>query len=126
MQKIIPGNARFTVILLMGLLTAIGPLSIDMYLPAFPGYSQAPAYRYIPGDAVTFQLLYRYFGRAVIVWPAVRALRTKTAIIRRTPIVFRGIGRLRLLRVCAGFDRIPVIPGIGRLRRDGNSKSDGT
>jgi DHA1 family bicyclomycin/chloramphenicol resistance-like MFS transporter len=29
-------NMKFTVILLMGLLTAIGPFSIDMYLPAFP------------------------------------------------------------------------------------------
>ncbi|HVZ26828.1 MAG TPA: multidrug effflux MFS transporter [Sediminibacterium sp.] len=36
MEKTIPGKARFTVILIMGLLTAIGPLSIDMYLPAFP------------------------------------------------------------------------------------------
>ncbi|HYE55483.1 MAG TPA: multidrug effflux MFS transporter [Chitinophagaceae bacterium] len=30
------GNKRFYLILILGLLTAIGPLSIDMYLPAFP------------------------------------------------------------------------------------------
>src|SRR6266700_6730976 len=29
-------NKKFYVILIMGLLTAIAPLSIDMYLPAFP------------------------------------------------------------------------------------------
>jgi len=31
----------FVVILIMGLLTAIGPLSIDMYLPAFPAISRS-------------------------------------------------------------------------------------
>jgi DHA1 family bicyclomycin/chloramphenicol resistance-like MFS transporter len=31
----------FTVILIMGLLTAIGPLSIDMYLPAFPSIAKS-------------------------------------------------------------------------------------
>src|SRR6478672_9581391 len=29
-------NKKFFVILILGLLTAIGPFSIDMYLPAFP------------------------------------------------------------------------------------------
>jgi DHA1 family bicyclomycin/chloramphenicol resistance-like MFS transporter len=33
-------DKRFTVILIMGLLTAIGPLSIDMYLPAFPAIAK--------------------------------------------------------------------------------------
>ncbi|HEY8733621.1 MAG TPA: MFS transporter, partial [Puia sp.] len=33
-------NANFKVILIMGLLTAIGPLSIDMYLPAFPAIAK--------------------------------------------------------------------------------------
>jgi len=33
-------NKKFTVILIMGLLTAIGPLSIDMYLPAFPSIAK--------------------------------------------------------------------------------------
>ena len=31
-----PGQKQFYLILILGLLTAIGPLSIDMYLPAFP------------------------------------------------------------------------------------------
>src|SRR5712671_3147953 len=30
------GNKKFYLILILGLLTAIGPFSIDMYLPAFP------------------------------------------------------------------------------------------
>jgi len=30
----------YKVILIMGLLTAIGPLSIDMYLPAFPAIAK--------------------------------------------------------------------------------------
>ncbi|HSQ44279.1 MAG TPA: MFS transporter, partial [Ginsengibacter sp.] len=29
-------NKKFHLILILGLLTAIGPFSIDMYLPAFP------------------------------------------------------------------------------------------
>jgi MFS transporter, DHA1 family, multidrug resistance protein len=33
-------NKDFKVILIMGLLTAIGPLSIDMYLPAFPAIAK--------------------------------------------------------------------------------------
>src|SRR5437879_10706566 len=33
-------NKNFMVILIMGLLTAIGPLSIDMYLPAFPAIAK--------------------------------------------------------------------------------------
>jgi DHA1 family bicyclomycin/chloramphenicol resistance-like MFS transporter len=33
-------NSSFTVILIMGLLTAIAPLSIDMYLPAFPAIAK--------------------------------------------------------------------------------------
>jgi DHA1 family bicyclomycin/chloramphenicol resistance-like MFS transporter len=39
MQKNIPVKS-FRVILVMGLLTAIGPLSIDMYLPAFPAIAK--------------------------------------------------------------------------------------
>jgi DHA1 family bicyclomycin/chloramphenicol resistance-like MFS transporter len=34
-------NKDFRVILIMGLLTAIGPLSIDMYLPAFPDIAKS-------------------------------------------------------------------------------------
>jgi DHA1 family bicyclomycin/chloramphenicol resistance-like MFS transporter len=34
-------NKNYKVILIMGLLTAIGPLSIDMYLPAFPAISKS-------------------------------------------------------------------------------------
>ncbi len=34
-------NKKFPVILIMGLLTAIGPLSIDMYLPAFPSIARS-------------------------------------------------------------------------------------
>jgi MFS transporter, DHA1 family, multidrug resistance protein len=34
-------NKNFKVILTMGLLTAIGPLSIDMYLPAFPAIAKS-------------------------------------------------------------------------------------
>jgi MFS transporter, DHA1 family, multidrug resistance protein len=34
-------KTSFTVILVMGLLTAIGPLSIDMYLPAFPAIAKS-------------------------------------------------------------------------------------
>jgi MFS transporter, DHA1 family, multidrug resistance protein len=34
-------NYNFKVILIMGLLTAIGPLSIDMYLPAFPAIAKS-------------------------------------------------------------------------------------
>jgi MFS transporter, DHA1 family, multidrug resistance protein len=34
-------NKQFTLILIMGLLTAIGPLSIDMYLPAFPAMAKS-------------------------------------------------------------------------------------
>ena len=34
-------GSSFIVILIMGLLTAIGPLSIDMYLPAFPAISRS-------------------------------------------------------------------------------------
>jgi DHA1 family bicyclomycin/chloramphenicol resistance-like MFS transporter len=33
-------NKKFKIILIMGLLTAIGPLSIDMYLPAFPAIAK--------------------------------------------------------------------------------------
>src|SRR6059058_2343417 len=33
-------NYNFKVILIMGLLTAIAPLSIDMYLPAFPAIAK--------------------------------------------------------------------------------------
>jgi DHA1 family bicyclomycin/chloramphenicol resistance-like MFS transporter len=33
-------NKKFYLILILGLLTAIGPLSIDMYLPAFPDIAQ--------------------------------------------------------------------------------------
>ena len=33
-------NNNFNVVLVMGLLTAIAPLSIDMYLPAFPSISR--------------------------------------------------------------------------------------
>ncbi|MGL6269169.1 MAG: MFS transporter, partial [Chitinophagaceae bacterium] len=31
-----PGNKKSYLILILGMLTAIGPFSIDMYLPAFP------------------------------------------------------------------------------------------
>lgn len=34
-------NKGFTVILIMGLLTAIAPLSVDMYLPAFPAIAKS-------------------------------------------------------------------------------------
>jgi MFS transporter, DHA1 family, multidrug resistance protein len=34
-------NTSFKVILIMGLLTAIAPLSIDMYLPAFPAIAKS-------------------------------------------------------------------------------------
>jgi DHA1 family bicyclomycin/chloramphenicol resistance-like MFS transporter len=34
-------NKKFIVILIMGMLTAIGPLSIDMYLPAFPAIAES-------------------------------------------------------------------------------------
>src|SRR4051794_2198005 len=34
------GNKNFYLILILGLLTAIGPLSIDMYLPAFPAIAK--------------------------------------------------------------------------------------
>jgi DHA1 family bicyclomycin/chloramphenicol resistance-like MFS transporter len=34
-------NKKFIVILIMGLLTAIGPMSIDMYLPAFPAIAES-------------------------------------------------------------------------------------
>src|SRR5665647_462934 len=34
-------NKKFYLILILGLLTAIGPLSIDMYLPAFPDIAQS-------------------------------------------------------------------------------------
>ncbi len=34
-------NNKTTVIIIMGLLTAIGPLSIDMYLPAFPAIAKS-------------------------------------------------------------------------------------
>lgn len=34
-------NKNFTIILLLGLLTAIGPFSIDMYLPAFPAIAKS-------------------------------------------------------------------------------------
>jgi MFS transporter, DHA1 family, multidrug resistance protein len=34
-------NKSFFLILILGLLTAIGPLSIDMYLPAFPGIAKS-------------------------------------------------------------------------------------
>lgn len=34
-------NKNYKVILIMGLLTAIGPLSIDMYLPAFPAIAKS-------------------------------------------------------------------------------------
>ena len=34
-------NKKFSIILILGLLTAIGPFSIDMYLPAFPDIAQS-------------------------------------------------------------------------------------
>jgi len=34
-------NKSFYLILILGLLTAIGPLSIDMYLPAFPDIAKS-------------------------------------------------------------------------------------
>src|ERR1044071_8217305 len=33
-------NSYFNIILILGLLTAIGPFSIDMYLPAFPAIAK--------------------------------------------------------------------------------------
>src|SRR5580693_488347 len=34
------GSKRFYVVLILGLLSAIGPFSIDMYLPAFPAIAK--------------------------------------------------------------------------------------
>src|SRR6187431_1044775 len=34
-------NKKFYLILILGFLTAIGPLSIDMYLPAFPDIARS-------------------------------------------------------------------------------------
>src|SRR4029077_20982995 len=35
-----PGKNKFLLILILGLLTAIGPFSIDMYLPGFPNIAE--------------------------------------------------------------------------------------
>jgi DHA1 family bicyclomycin/chloramphenicol resistance-like MFS transporter len=35
------GNRKFYLILILGMLTAIGPFSIDMYLPAFPDIARS-------------------------------------------------------------------------------------
>jgi len=40
-MKSVHSDNKLTVILLLGLLTAIGPLSIDMYLPAFPSIAKS-------------------------------------------------------------------------------------
>ncbi|HEU4472563.1 MAG TPA: multidrug effflux MFS transporter [Flavisolibacter sp.] len=47
------GSRRFTVILLLGLLSAIGPFSIDMYLPGFPAIA---ADLHTSVDAVSYSL----------------------------------------------------------------------
>src|SRR5438045_9353167 len=38
---IIKGKAKFYVILILGMLSAIGPFSIDMYLPGFPDIAKS-------------------------------------------------------------------------------------
>ena len=39
-QSLLKGGRRTTIILLLGLLSAIGPFSIDMYLPGFPAIAE--------------------------------------------------------------------------------------
>src|SRR6185312_14046612 len=37
--ELLPPGRRFRIVLVLGLLTALGPLTIDMYLPALPTIS---------------------------------------------------------------------------------------
>lgn len=57
--KVIAHTSRFRLILLLGLLSAIGPFSIDMYLPGFPAIAESLN---TSVDAVSYSLSSFFFG----------------------------------------------------------------
>lgn len=61
---------NFYLIFILGLLIAIGALSIDRYLSDIPGKCQRAAHGYIAGPAIVIQLYYWHFCRKSGVWSA--------------------------------------------------------
>src|SRR5688500_15714459 len=59
MQAVVPGRKRNLIILILGLLSAIGPFSIDMYLPGFPAVAKDLG---TTVDAVSYSLASFFVG----------------------------------------------------------------
>ena len=66
------------------MLTAIGPFSIDMYLPAFPDIAKNLHTTVAQVTLIAIQFFYWYFCRAIIIWSIAGALWQKETFIHWT------------------------------------------
>ena len=113
-----PSHHRIAVIL--GSLVALGPLSIDMYLPAFPELA-----RDLRTDPASVQLtLAAYFvGLAIgqaFYGPLADRLGLQAPALCRAGHIQPGVGGVRACHVDRPPDRDALRPGARRLRRHGH------
>ena len=104
-------------IFIFGFLSAIAPLSIDIYLPALPTMRAALA-RQRSADALhAFHLLHRLWRRPVAVRTADRPLRAETPAHLRACGLYRRIRRLRAGAEHHHAHTLSLHPGARRRHR---------
>ena len=118
-------NKQFKVILIMGLLTAIGPLSIDMYLPAFPAIAKS---LHTTVSEVTLSLSSFFIGISagqLLYGPSARTLWQKTSIVCRTLFLLFSFRWLCFRPIGEWFNCVQALSGDWWLCGNGCSKGHG-
>ncbi len=119
------GRSKFFLILVLGMLSAIGPFSIDMYLPGFPAIAKDLNTNGSTRFTLAIKLFYRYFGGAIIVWSFVRSLRSKETIICRFNCIPAYLHGLCFHHLCRRSYMVTLITGTWGLCRNGSFKGIG-
>ena len=81
-------------ILILGSMTALGPFSIDMYLPGFSGIAKDLTYYSYNGFRIIIQLFYWNFVWAIVIWTIIGSFWSKKAFIYWIAGLYFGFFRL--------------------------------
>ncbi len=118
-------NKKIYLILILGLLTSIGPLSIDMYLPAFPDIAKS-LHTTGTGNTIPVQFFYWHFCRAIIVWSVAGKIWQKKSFVCRAWYLSFSFHWMCFCSIGKCPDPAQAFAGIRRLCRHGSRTGNGT
>ena len=107
---------RHRLAVILGALTAMGPLAIDMYLPALPEHRARARRAHCRGAGEPGQLLHRHRARSGALRSAVGSAGTQAGALSRPRDLRRRVARLRLHDQRHSARRLSLPAGARRLR----------